>query len=56
MTVFVEDAMHVRDDLDAEAAVREAVEAWAVILERQIRREPGQWTVLEDYWKVHSCG
>ena len=56
MTVFVEDALRVNQEGDAETAVREAVQAWATILERQIRREPGQWTVLEDYWKVHGCG
>jgi KDO2-lipid IV(A) lauroyltransferase len=56
MTVFVEEPMRVRKDGDAEEAVREAVAKWAAILERHLRREPGQWTVLEDYWKVHRCG
>ena len=56
MTVFVEEPLCVRRDGDAEDAVREAIQQWAGILERQLRREPGQWTVLEDYWKVHRCG
>jgi phosphatidylinositol dimannoside acyltransferase len=43
-------------DGDREAAVNRAVERWAGLLETHLRRNPGQWTVLEDFWQVHRCG
>lgn len=56
MTLFVEEPICVRSDGDAGEAVRQAVALWTTILERNLRREPGQWTVMEDYWRVHRCG
>ncbi len=32
-----------------------AVHRWAGMLEQHLQRVPGQWTVLEDFWKVHGC-
>ena len=37
-------------------AVEEAARGWASILEAHIASDPGQWTVLEDFWGVHGCG
>jgi KDO2-lipid IV(A) lauroyltransferase len=42
------------DEPDDDARI--AAERFARILEAHLRREPGQWAVLEDYWKVHRCG
>jgi lauroyl/myristoyl acyltransferase len=39
-----------------EEAVAAAVCRWAAVLEEQIRRDPGQWLVLEDFWEAHRCG
>jgi KDO2-lipid IV(A) lauroyltransferase len=55
LTVFVEEAFSVDGALEAEDAVRAATERFATLLERHIRREPGQWIVLEDFWRVHRC-
>ncbi len=41
---------------DLEGDIREAAERFARSLEAHLRRDPGQWTVLEDFWKVHGCG
>ena len=41
---------------DAETDVRGAIDRWALVLEAQLRRHPGQWTVLEDFWRTHRCG
>lgn len=54
--VYIEEPFRVRRSEDSEADIREAVERFARILEKQLRRDPGQWTVLEDFWTVHGCG
>lgn len=41
---------------DLECDIRGAAERYVRLLEAQLRRDPGQWTVLEDFWKVHGCG
>lgn len=41
---------------DGEERVAEAASCWARVLEGQIRRDPGQWLVLEDFWTEHACG
>lgn len=56
LTLYVEEPYRVERKGDPESDIRKAVERWAVILERHIRREPGQWAVLEDFWQVHGCG
>ena len=40
---------------DDEADIRLAVTRFAHLLEEHLRADPGQWVVLEDFWKVHSC-
>jgi len=40
---------------DAEQDIRLAATNWARLLEAHLRRDPGQWVVLEDFWKVHAC-
>jgi phosphatidylinositol dimannoside acyltransferase len=52
---YVEDPFCVAKTADPEADIRAAVERWAGILERHLRRDPGQWSVLEDFWTVHAC-
>lgn len=54
--LWFEEPFRVEVTENAELDVRKAVERWAGILEAHIRREPGQWTVLEDFWAVHRCG
>lgn len=39
-----------------EEDIREAAERFTRLLEAHLRRDPGQWTVLEDFWKAHGCG
>jgi phosphatidylinositol dimannoside acyltransferase len=56
MIVFVEEPMKVMKTSNAEQDVQEAAAAWARVLEAHLRREPSQWTVMEDFWKVHACG
>lgn len=41
---------------DESADVTAAAERLAGLLERHLRREPGQWMVLEDFWRNHRCG
>lgn len=55
MIVWVEEPMCVANSEDRDRDVQDATERWAVILERHLRREPDQWTVTEDFWKVHAC-
>jgi KDO2-lipid IV(A) lauroyltransferase len=55
LTLFVEEPFSLQFDNRREA-VEKAVQRWAGILERHIERDPGQWTVTEDFWKVHACG
>ena len=54
--LFVEEPFRVPCTDDEADDVRVAVERFATILEAHLRREPGQWAVLEDFWKVHACG
>lgn len=54
--VYIEEAFKVNCSADAERDVREAIERWAAMFEKHLRREPGQWWVLEDFWDVHRCG
>jgi lauroyl/myristoyl acyltransferase len=54
--VTVEEPFRVHASGELEADVRCAAERYAHLLEAQIRRNPGQWTPFEDFWKVHRCG
>ncbi len=53
--VDLAEPFHVNVSDDAEADIREAALRFACILETHLRRDPGQWTVLEDFWNVHAC-
>jgi phosphatidylinositol dimannoside acyltransferase len=55
-TVRVEEPFQVPCSGDEEADVRGAVDRWAGLLDAHLRREPGQWTVLESFWRAHRCG
>jgi lauroyl/myristoyl acyltransferase len=52
----VEEPFRVAATEDANADIRQAVERFARLLEQHLRRDPGQWAVLEDFWRVHACG
>lgn len=54
--VWVEEPIRVAQSADPERDIREAIERWCLILEKHLRRDPAQWTVLEDFWEVHRCG
>lgn len=56
MVVWIEEPMCVEPGGDAEETIRQAVQKWARLLERNLRSDPGQWTVTEDFWRVHGCG
>lgn len=53
--VYVEEPFCVETTADAEADVRGAAQRYAALLEAHLRRDPGQWAVLEDFWRVHAC-
>ncbi len=55
ITVYVEETFRVACSDHAEMDIRVALERWAALLEQHLRREPGQWAVLEDFWRVHAC-
>ena len=55
-TVTVEEPFHVSCDMDVDRAVSEAACRFAHLLEQQLLAEPGQWTIIEDFWSVHRCG
>lgn len=54
--IDVEEPFRVATTEDADADIRAAVERFAGLLEQHLRRDPGQWAVLEDFWGVHGCG
>jgi KDO2-lipid IV(A) lauroyltransferase len=54
--IDVGEAFRVAQTDDLEGDIRDAAERYVRVLEAQLRRDPGQWTVLEDFWKVHGCG
>jgi KDO2-lipid IV(A) lauroyltransferase len=54
--LHAEEPFQVPQTDDPEDDARAAAEHFALILEAHLRREPGQWAVLEDYWRVHGCG
>jgi KDO2-lipid IV(A) lauroyltransferase len=56
LTVTAYEPFCVRHTDNVEADIRAAVDRWAVVLEERLKAEPGQWIVLEDFWRVHRCG
>jgi KDO2-lipid IV(A) lauroyltransferase len=55
MDVRVEEPFRVDITDEPEADLRKAAEHYARLLETHLRKEPGQWVVLEDFWRVHAC-
>lgn len=53
--VHVEEAFLVPKTRDVDSDVLEGAKRYAVLLEEHLRRDPGQWAVLEDFWRVHAC-
>lgn len=53
--VYVEEPIPVDRTEDTDADVQAAAEQFAGVLEAHLRRDPGQWFVLEDFWRVHAC-
>jgi KDO2-lipid IV(A) lauroyltransferase len=54
--VRVEEPFRVECGPDETAAVADAARRFATLLEAHLLREPGQWTIVEDFWRVHACG
>lgn len=54
--LYVEEPFEVGQSDDGEADIVAAVQRFGSVLETQLKREPGQWAVLEDFWQVHRCG
>lgn len=46
---------HIARTSSADRDICEAVTRWTAQLEKHLRRDPGQWVVLEDFWGVHAC-
>ncbi len=55
-TLWIEEPFTVPAGGDREEAVRAAAQRWADLFGAQLRRDPGQWTVLEAFWQAHACG
>lgn len=54
--VYVEEPFRVAKTGDEEADVRQATERFAALLQEHLQRDPSQWAVTENFWKVHGCG
>jgi lauroyl/myristoyl acyltransferase len=53
--VSVAEPFRIDREQDEDTAVRKAIEQYVGLLERTLRADPGQWLVLEDYWRRHAC-
>jgi KDO2-lipid IV(A) lauroyltransferase len=54
--VFVEEPFRVEQTGDEDADILTGVTRYAAMLEKHLRRDPGQWAFTEDFWRVHACG
>ena len=54
--VYVGEPFRVAEFGDGDEAVDTAAQHFARLLEGHLRRDPGQWLVLEDFWRNHHCG
>ena len=54
--ITVGEPYHVAVTDDPEADIQGAAARFGGELERHLRANPGEWTVLEDFWRVHRCG
>ena len=55
-TVWIDQPFTVPAEGDREEAVQAAAQRWADLFGAHLQRDPGQWTVQEDFWEVHACG
>ena len=53
--VTIEEPFLVPRGGELEHDICRAATRWAKLLEDAIRRAPGQWTVMEDFWRVYRC-
>src|SRR5262249_54331543 len=53
--VTVTEPFPVDREQDEDTAVRKAAERYVGVLEQMLRADPGQWLVLEDFWRRHAC-
>ncbi len=54
--VWIEEPFTVSAEGDREEAIRAAAQRWADLFGAHLKRDPGQWTVLEAFWVRHACG
>ena len=54
--LWIEELFTVPSGGDREEAIRAAAQRWADLFGERLRRDPGQWTVLESFWEAHACG
>jgi phosphatidylinositol dimannoside acyltransferase len=54
MVVTLGEPFRVAQSNQAAADKAEAAQRWAVEFERQLKRAPAQWYVMEDFWNVHE--
>lgn len=54
--ITVYEPYYVEQTADQEADIGAAAQRFAGLLEAHLRANPGEWTVLEDFWRVHRCG
>jgi len=54
--VYVEEPFAVAQTANETADIAGAVTRFAGLLEAHLRRDPAQWALTENFWKVHRCG
>ncbi len=54
--VYVGEPFEVAANGEGEVAIAAAAAHFVGLFERHLRRDPGQWLVLEDFWRNHRCG
>lgn len=55
MRMVIEEPFEVERSEDADRDVRNAAVRYVALLEHHVRANPGQWSVLDDFWKRHAC-
>jgi lauroyl/myristoyl acyltransferase len=55
LDLLIEEPFRIDVTDSPEADIRKAAERYAMLLETHLRADPGQWVVLEDFWRVHAC-
>lgn len=54
--VYVEEPFKVGETANETEDLAGAITRFAGLLEAHLRRDPGQWALTENFWKVHRCG